>query len=151
MSETPAEQQAAPIQVLTQYVRDLSFENPNAPESLVADGEQPAVQVSVDVTARRVQDNLFEVALAIGVDAKRGGKPMFLCEVTYAGAFVVQGVAEEHLHPFLLIEGPRLLFPFARAIVNEAVRDGGFPPIMLQPIDFAALYRSRQAQPQGQA
>ncbi|HYD29571.1 MAG TPA: protein-export chaperone SecB [Azospirillaceae bacterium] len=130
-----------PINVLGQYVKDLSFENPNAPEVLLPGQPAPKVGVDVNVGAQPVAENVYEVTLVTRVEAKIGEKVAFLVELTYAGLFGLQGLPQEHHRPVLLIEGPRLLFPFARNIIGDVTRDGGFPPLLINPIDFADLYR----------
>jgi preprotein translocase subunit SecB len=137
--------QSPPLVVNAQYVKDLSFENPNAPNSLAL-RQAPQIAVNVDVKARPLAENAFEVLLVIGAEAKHDNQIAFVVELTYGGVFTLSGIAEEHVRPILLIECPRLLFPFARAILAEATRDGGFPPLSLQPIDFAQLYRQQLAQ-----
>jgi preprotein translocase subunit SecB len=127
------------VSILTQYVKDLSFENPNAPASLQAEG-QPQIDVNVGVNARRANDTMFEVELKITATAKNGDMTSFVVDVLYAGLFGLQNVPEDALEPFLIIEAPRILFPFARRIIADSVRDGGFPPLMLDPIDFHTLY-----------
>lgn len=141
-----------PLVVHAQYIKDFSFENPNAPGSLQPTGKQPDVEVGVDVQARRLRedDPVFEVLLTIRAQTKNDDQQLFLLELTYGGVFSLRGAPEDHLHPMVMIECPRLLFPYARAIVSEATRDGGYPPLMLQPIDFVELYRRRLAQ-QGDA
>jgi preprotein translocase subunit SecB len=134
-----------PLIINMQYVKDLSFENPNAPQSLVPSAGSPAVEIAVDVAVTPLDDQVFEVVLSMTSTAKHGDKPAFLIEIAYAGVFSVNGVPEEHLRPILLIEAPRLLFPFARAIVANVTREGGFPPLMIQPIDFVELYRRQIA------
>jgi len=138
-----------------QYVKDLSFENPRAPQVFTSNQTAPQVQVNVDVGARQVGDNVYEITLVLNAEAKSGEDTVFVVELTYAGLFTVPQLPQEQLRPLLLIECPRLLFPFARAIVAEATRDGGFPPLMINPIDFAALYRRQleaaAAQPAGTA
>jgi preprotein translocase subunit SecB len=149
---------AAPTQPLllnVQYTRDLSFEVPGAPEIFINLKEQPRVDLSLDVQARPVQggSNVYEVCLQIRADAKAGDTPCFIAELAYCGVFTVN-VPQEHLEPVLLVECPRLLFPFARNILAEVTRDGGFPPVMLSPIDFFALWQSRRpaaGQPAGNA
>jgi len=136
--------QAMPVTINTQYVKDLSFENPNAPQSLVATG-QPNIDVNVNVQARGLGPNVYEVVLSITCTAKHEGTTAFIVEVAYAGVFTLNGVPQEHTHPLLLIECPRLLFPFARALVANATRDGGFLPLLIQPIDFLDLYRRQAA------
>ncbi len=138
-----AEQGQPAIAVNVQFVKDLSFENPNAPQSLIQQ-TAPSVDVRVDVGARQLGPNVFEVQLTLNATAKHEDNVAFIVELTYGGVFTVN-VPQEHLSPVLLIECPRLLFPFARAIVADAVRDGGFPPLMIQPIDFVDLFRRRAA------
>lgn len=130
-----------PINVLAQYVKDLSFENPNAPQSLMPNQPAPQVGINVDVQAQGVAENLFEVVLNLRAEARSGENTVFLVELSYGGLIALQGIPQEHQRPVLLIEGPRLLFPFARAILADATRDGGFPPLMINPIDFADLFR----------
>ncbi|MDE0942497.1 MAG: protein-export chaperone SecB [Alphaproteobacteria bacterium] len=128
------------VQVHAQYVKDLSFENPEAPHSLSNQSTPPKIEVSVDVGARGLSASQFEVELRITAHAERGDKKAFVVEVQYAGVFTLHNVDENNLKQVCLIECPRLLFPFARRIVADATRDGGFPPLLLEPIDFAALY-----------
>ncbi|MBI3516609.1 MAG: protein-export chaperone SecB [Proteobacteria bacterium] len=141
-------QQQAAISVNTQYVKDLSFENPNAPQSLVPQSSQPNIDVNVNVQARGLGPNVYEVVLSITCTAKHETMTAFIVEVAYAGVFTLTGVPAQDVHPILLIECPRLLFPFARALVANATREGGFLPLLIQPIDFLDLYR-RQAAAQG--
>ncbi len=138
------------VAILTQYVKDLSFENPNAPASLQTEG-QPQIEVNVGVNARRANDSMFEVELKISATATSGEITSFMVELLYAGLFGLTNVPEEAIEPFLIIEAPRILFPFARRIIADATRDGGFPPLMLDPIDFQALYmQQRGLGPDGQ-
>jgi preprotein translocase subunit SecB len=138
------------LMILAQYVRDLSFENPNAPNSLAPPQNpaeaQPNVQVNVDVGARQLGDINYEVTLTITAKASRGNDTLFMVELAYCGLFGLANVPREHVQPLLLVECPRLLFPFARAIVADATRDGGFPPLMINPIDFAQMAMRNQAQ-----
>ncbi|MEI6558526.1 MAG: protein-export chaperone SecB [Rhodospirillaceae bacterium] len=136
---------ALPISVLAQYLKDLSFENPRAPQSLMAGQPAPDVAVHIDIKTGTPADGVHEVALTLRVEAKAGQDVVFLVEVTYAGLFQLTGVPPEHHGPILVIEGPRLLFPFARNIIAEAIRAGGFPQLLINPIDFAELYRRQQA------
>lgn len=151
MSDMPAGAAAAErptnltFAINMQYVKDLSFENPRAPQVFASNAQAPQVQVNVDVGARQVAENVYEITLVLNAEAKGGEDTVFVVELTYAGLFTVPALPQEQLRPLLLIECPRLLFPFARAIVADATRDGGFPPLMINPIDFAALYR-RQAE-----
>ncbi len=138
------------IRVLAQYIRDLSFENPRAPESLRSSGEQPAIEIGVELNAKGRPDSLFEVELKLIVDAKRGGEQSFAIELVYGGLFELAGIPPEELEPVLMIEAPRFLFPFARRIIADLSTDGGFPPFMLEPIDFAGIYQSRRAQGEGE-
>jgi len=133
------------VSILTQYVKDLSFENPNAPGSLQSP-EQPRIEINVGVNAKRGGDNVYEVELKITARATAGDTLAFAIDLVYAGLFGLTNVPEEALEPFLIIEAPRIIFPFARRIIADSVRDGGFPPLMLDPIDFAALYMAQQGQ-----
>lgn len=145
----PPEQAESPrLMIQTQFIKDLSFENPRAPLSLEQSQQRPEIAVRVDVRAEPMKDNRFEVVVQLNVDAKAGGEPVFVLELTYAGVFQLLNIPQDSLQPLLLVECPRLLFPFARRIVADATRDGGFPPLMIDPIDFVALYRRRQEQAQ---
>ena len=146
MTDQPDQQALPPLLVSAQYVKDLSFEVPGAPAIFSElNNNSPDISVQVDLTVQPLQENLFEVTLKIGVNATVQGKVGFIVDLTYAGIFVIN-VPEEHRQPILLIECPRLLFPFARNIIADVTRDGSFPPLLLQPIDFVALYRSRLEQ-----
>lgn len=134
------------IHVLGQYIKDLSFENPNAPRSLRPSDKAPKLDVNVNVNARPQSEAEFEIELKLDAKAVRGDETLFIAEVSYAGLFQIRNVTQEHMHPLLLIECPRLLFPFARQILADATRQGGFPPLMIDPVDFAALYRQRMAE-----
>jgi preprotein translocase subunit SecB len=139
---TPPEAAPPPqLNVLAQYTKDLSFENPNAPASLAPQQQQPAINIQINVNASNVAENDYEVALSVEGKAEHAGKLMFSFELVYAGVFRIVNVPKENLHPLVMIECPRLLFPFAREIIATAVRDGGFPPLMLDPVDFVGLYR----------
>ncbi|WP_421698995.1 protein-export chaperone SecB [Ancylobacter sp.] len=145
MAETDNAQMPT-LQVLTQYTKDLSFENPGAPESLVVKG-QPQIGIQINVGAKPLRDGAeYEVELKVEAKAELNGKTLFALELVYAGIFRAQNVAQETIHPFVLIECPRMLFPFARQIVADTVRNGGFPPLMIDPVDFVTLYRQRMAQ-----
>jgi preprotein translocase subunit SecB len=146
-----AEPAAAPnqqpgIHVLGQYIKDLSFENPGAPRSLRPSDKAPQLDINVNVNAKPQSQSDFEVELKLEGKATRGNETLFIVEVNYAGLFQIRNVPQEHVHPLLLIECPRLLFPFARQVVADATRQGGFPPLMIDPVDFAALYRQRMAE-----
>lgn len=134
---------ARQILINAQYVKDLSFENPAAPQNLVGKGESPKIDVSVDVQIKNIQENVFEVTLVVGANAKVGDKPLFVVELSYAGVFTVN-VPDAEKEPVLMIYCPGMLFPFARRIVADATRDGGFPPLMLDPIDFASLFQQHK-------
>ena len=141
----PAEAPAPQLGVLAQYVKDFSFENPNAPQSLMP-GQQPQIGIQINVDARPLADSDVEVSLRLEGKAEHQGNIMFAFELTFAGVFRIQNVPQESLNAIVLIECPRLLFPFAREIVANAVRNGGFPPLLLDPFDFVALYRQRMEQ-----
>lgn len=144
----PAPTEAPSINVLAQYVKDFSFENPNAPNSLQPREQGPALNINVNVGARPLSNTEFEVDLTLDARAAHGSEVVFAVDIVYSGLFRVTNVPEEHLHPFVLIECPRLLFPFARQIIADATRNGGFPPLMIDPIDFVALYQQNMAQAQ---
>ncbi len=141
----PAAPASAPqIGIQSQYVKDLSFENPGAPGSLVATAEPPDIQVNVEVQARPLQNEAYEVSLHITASGKNGQTTLFVLDLTYGAVCRIVGVPKESLQPVLLVECPRMLFPFARRVLSDATRDGGFPPLMLNPIDFLSLYRQQQ-------
>jgi preprotein translocase subunit SecB len=133
------------IGVLAQYVKDLSFENPNAPRSMAPTGQAPSINIQVNVDATPMSGTDFEVNLRLEGKAETQGTVLFSFELVFAGVFRIQNVPAESMQPLVLIECPRLLFPFAREIVATAVRNGGFPPLLLDPIDFVGLYRQRLA------
>jgi preprotein translocase subunit SecB len=146
----PSDAPAAPgIRILAQYIRDLSFENPRAPESLRATTSQPQIELGVELNAGARDGGLFEVELKLSASAKREAEPVFQIELVYAGLFQIVGVEGDELEQVLLIEAPRYLFPFARRLIADLSADGGFPPLMLEPIDFAAIYMARRAQSEG--
>ena len=127
--------------VHAQYVKDFSFENPNAPKVLIENLGQPDVEINVSVAAKIIGDNRYEVLLNLGAKAVSDETPMFLVDLTYAGLVSPQGVTGDDINPLIMIEAPRLLFPFARALISDAVRDGGFMPLNIQPVDFVAVYQ----------
>lgn len=138
------------IGLISQYVKDLSFENPNAP-AVYQWQAAPQIDVQFNIGADGVGENLFEVTLKIDVTSKADEGTAFVIELKYAGLFGVRNVPEDQLQPFFLAEAPRILFPFARRVVADAVRDGGFPPLLLEPIDFHGLFlQQAQAQTEGQ-
>src|SRR5215813_13818054 len=122
-----------------QYVKDLSFENPRAPQSLIQPKSQPEVAIDVDVKARNLGPELYEVTLTMSAEAKAEGEAVFIVELTYGGVVTVKNATPEILPTIILIETPRLLFPFARSVLANATRDGGFPPLLVNPIDFVEL------------
>jgi len=138
------------LNALAQYCKDFSFENPNAPRSLQQQSEGPQINLQVNVNAKQLADADFEVDLTLEGSAKVGNDVLFAFELTYSGVFRVQNIPQDQLHPVVMIECPRLLFPFARQMVADAVRNGGFPPLYIDPIDFVALYRQRAAEMQNQ-
>lgn len=151
-AEAPQQPQVQ-MNVLGQFIRDMSFENVMAQKG--AGGEvQPDVNVQVNLDAKkRAAENQFEVMTKLTVESKNkeGGEVLFVLEIEYVGVFNIQGVPEEQLHPFLLIECPRMTFPFLRRIVSDVTRDGGFPPLNLDNIDFVAIYRNELARRQSEA
>lgn len=148
----PQPGQQPTFKILGQYLKDFSFENPNAPLSLAAQSKQPDINISVNVNARNLGPNDFEVELHLEAKATSEGKTMFAADLLYAGMFKLENFPANLLHPAVLIECPRMLFPFARQILADATRNGGFPPLMLDPIDFGSMYQKRiQAQSTGQA
>ncbi len=144
------------INVISQYIKDLSFENPNAPESMRGTGPHPTIKVEFNVSAKPVAEGDIEVELKIEARAQQEERLLFNIDLAYAGIFRVRNVQQEVLQPIILIECPRLLFPFARQIVSDVTQTGGFPPLLIDPVDFARLYQERfmpgpqqgQAQPQ---
>jgi preprotein translocase subunit SecB len=150
------EAQAKPnFNVITQYIKDFSFENPNAPKSLMQPQQKPQITIQVNVNQNQLSSTDFEVALKVEGKAELTGSVLFAFDLNYAGMFRLTNIPQENVGPLLMIECPRLLFPFARGLIASAISNGGFPPLMLQPIDFVALYQRRladmQAQPSAQA
>jgi preprotein translocase subunit SecB len=141
---------APQVGVIAQYVKDLSFESPNAP-AVYQWQTQPQMDVQVNIGAAPVGTDVHEVQLKIDVTAKAEQGTAFRIELLYAGLFALRNIPNEQLQPFLLAEGPRLLFPFARQIIADTVTHGGFPPLLLDPIDFGGLYMQRAAQAQAEA
>lgn len=132
--------------VNAQYVKDLSFENPNAPSSLMQQSGAPNIEVGIDTSAVQLEGSTFEVTLTVRAEGTSEDTNLFIVEAAYAGIFTLGEVPEEYVAPLLYVEAPRQLFPFARAIVAECVRDGGFPPLLIHPVDFMALFQQRAAQ-----
>ena len=139
------------LNILAQYVKDFSFENPGAPRSLQARDKAPAINISVNVNANPLAESDFDVILSLNAEAKDGDKVLFNAELAYGGVFRITGFPQEHMLPVLFIECPRLLFPFARQIIADATRNGGFPPLMIDPIDFAQMFQQRMAEEQAKA
>jgi preprotein translocase subunit SecB len=149
----PAAAQLPKMQILGQFVRDLSFENAAVQNAVVAQG-QPDIQVQVALDARkRTTENQYDVIMKLKIDSRTKDdtpKSIFLIELEYGGVFLIENIAEAQLHPFLMIECPRMLFPFARRIISDVTRDGGYPPLNLDQIDFVSLYRQQLAARQAQ-
>lgn len=154
------EAKAPSIHVIVQYIKDFSFENPRAPESLRAAQESPTINININVNANPVKaaksgdpepKDTFEVELKIEASAERGSEKMFFIELAYSGVFRLENIAQENIAPVILVECPRMLFPFARQIIAEATRNGGFPPLLIDPVDFAALFQQRIEMEKNQA
>ncbi|MCB5202179.1 protein-export chaperone SecB [Neorhizobium sp. T786] len=150
-NENESGAQSPSLNILAQYTKDLSFENPGAPRSLQSRDKAPAININVNVNANPLSETDFDVVLTLNVDAKDGDKVVFAAELVYGGVFRVTGFPQEHMLPVLFIECPRLLFPFARQIVADVTRNGGFPPLMIDPIDFAQMFTQRMAQEKAKA
>ena len=144
---TPAANLPPQLNVVGQYIKDLSFENPNAPQSLTPSAS-PQIAIQINVDAKPLSDTDIEVSLQIEGKAEMTGTPMFRFDLNYAGVFRIQNVPQESMNMIVLIECPRLLFPFAREIIATVVRNGGFPPLLLDPVDFAGLYRQKMSEVQ---
>lgn len=146
----PESQQQPKFSIQAQYVKDLSFENPRAPQGLQGQ-TRPEIQIQVDVRPQPIDEGRHEIVLQLNVSAKAGDETVFIVELTYGGVFALANIPKESLQPLLMIECPRLLFPFARRIIADTTRDGGLPPLMIDPIDFVALYRRKVKQIQDAA
>jgi preprotein translocase subunit SecB len=138
-------QQAPQLNVLAQYVKDFSFENPNAPRSLQPSQTQPAINIQINVNAAPIQSD-YEVELKIEGTAEIGSTMLFAFDLVYGGVFRIQNIPQDQIHPVLMIECPRLLFPFAREIIATGVRNGGFPPLYIDPVDFVGMYRQKMTE-----
>lgn len=147
-SRAPAEAQ---LSVLAQYIKDLSFENPGAPQTLQGPGQNPQLKVSVNVNAGARAEDAYEVALNLEVHAKSDAGIIYNVELVYGGLFRLRNVPQHLLQPVLFVDCPTLLFPFMRRVLADVIRDGGFPPLMLDPIDFARLYAQNLARNKGEA
>ncbi len=138
-----------PVMVHAQYLKDASFENPGAPHSLKGGQEQPKMDVNITLDAKSLEDPqvkaLYEVSIRLSARAFRGEQTIYISEVLYSAAVSMPNVAEEHRHPLLLVEIPKLIFPFARKVLADMIQEGGYPPLLLGPVDFAAMYMERFA------
>ncbi|AXV16891.1 protein-export chaperone SecB [Neorhizobium sp. SOG26] len=151
MADEQTQAVAPSINILAQYTKDLSFENPGAPRSLQSRDKAPSININVNVNANPLSDTDFDVVLTLEAKATEGEKIVFAAELVYGGVFRIAGFPQEHMLPVLFIECPRLLFPFARQIVADVTRNGGFPPLMIDPIDFAQMFTQRMAEEQARA
>jgi len=142
----PSAEQLPQLNVVAQYIKDFSFENPNAPQSLAPKQEPPQINIQINVNATPLSDTDIEVVLDLQGKAENAGLLLFNFELQFGGVFRIRNVPQESLNAIVLIECPRLLFPFAREIVATAVRNGGFPPLLLDPVDFVGLYRQKMEQ-----
>jgi preprotein translocase subunit SecB len=156
-NEANTQNQGAPkgpsVQINAQYVKDLSFENPNAPAVLINQQEKPQVEINVDLQANALnaEQKQFEISLTLTAKATNGKGTAFLVELTYGGVFTLHNVQDKDIEPTLLVYCPTMLFPYARRVISDATRDGGFPPLMLDPIDFGTLYMARKQQQANEA
>lgn len=148
MSENGKAEASAPIpiqaKVLNQYIKDMSFENPNIRKLMTGPGDPPSLKVEVNVAAERLDENVYESAIQLKATAENNIGTVYVMETVYAGLFRIEKVPEQALEPFLLISAPMTLFPFLRRLVADVTREGGYPPLLLDPIDFAGLYFRRQ-------
>ncbi|MFC0219446.1 preprotein translocase subunit SecB [Pseudochelatococcus lubricantis] len=148
---TNSETTAGPVvSALAQYIKDFSFENPNAPRSLAPQEKSPEISIQVNVGGNQIGEEDYVVDLTLEGKATIDNEVLFAFELVYGGVFRLRNIAAEHVHPTVMIEFPRLLFPFARQIIADAVRNGGFPPLFIDPIDFSALYRQKIAELQAE-
>lgn len=143
--------QVPQLNVLTQYIKDLSFESPGAPQSLQGREQAPQININVNVNANPLTETEYDVTLMLNAKAETGNDVLFNIELLYGGVFHVEGFPQEHMLPILFIECPRLLFPFARQIIADSSRNGGFPPLMLDPIDFGQMFQQKMAEEQAKA
>jgi preprotein translocase subunit SecB len=145
--DTP-EGNAPMFTVVVQYTKDFSFENPNAPQSLMQQQAQPQIGIQINVNPRQLSGTDYEVELKLDGKAEHGGNILFAFDLNYAGVFRLTNIPQENLGPLLMIECPRLLFPYAREIISNAIANGGFPPLLLNPVDFVGLYQQKMAEMQ---
>ncbi len=134
------------VRILSQYIKDVSFENPNVGKELVKPGESPNIRVEVNVNAQRLAENTFESAITMKADCQGSGGLLYELEIVYGSAFHIENLPEQQLEPFLLVNCPSLIFPFLRRLVADITREGGFPPLLLDPLDFASLYMQRRTE-----
>lgn len=146
--EAVAPERPQPIQakIVSQYIKDLSFENPNFRKLITSPGDQPNLTVEVNVGAQRIENDLYESAIEFKATAANNLGTIYVLETVYAGLLKIESIPEQALEPFLLISGPTMIFPFLRRLVADITREGGFPPLLLDPIDFGSLYERRQQQ-----
>lgn len=137
--------QAPQFGIVGQYIKDLSFENPNAPASLLAGAQQPSSNVNINVQVKKQADDLYAVELGLNVKTEREGTVVYALELVYGGLFRTKNIPENQLSALLMVEGPRLIFPFARQVLATTIQNGGFSPLMLEPVDFLALFRRNLA------
>jgi len=150
-AQAPTASNQPQMNILAQYIKDFSFENPNAPRSLAPSQVSPSINIQVSVNANPMSDTEVEVVLKIEGKAEVQNTVLFSFELLYAGLFRIQNVPQENLHPLIMIECPRLLFPYAREIISVTVSNGGFPPLLLDPVDFVGLYRANMEKAQAGA
>jgi preprotein translocase subunit SecB len=150
-AENPERQTQIQAKIVNQYIKDLSFENPNIRKLITSPGEQPNLKVEVNVGAQRIENDLFETSIELKASATNNLGTIYILEAVYAGLMKIESIPEEALEPFLLISGPTMIFPFLRRLVADVTREGGFPPLLLDPIDFGGLYVRRQQQEHAQA
>lgn len=141
----PAAEKPPSFVIKGQYVKDISFESPNAPQSLMANNYAPKIEVNVELKAQKLQENIYETTLHITARASNEANALFLADLSYAGIFEISNIPPEHVEPLIMIDCPFVLFPFARRVISDLTRDGGFPPLMLDPIDFHSLYMQNKA------
>ena len=139
-------QQQIQAKIVSQYIKDLSFENPNFRKLITSPGDQPNLKVEVNVGAQRIENDLYESAIEFKATATNNLGTIYVLETVYAGLLKIESIPEQALEPFLLISGPTMIFPFLRRLVADITREGGFPPLLLDPIDFGGLYVHRQQQ-----
>jgi preprotein translocase subunit SecB len=144
----PAPNPQPQLSVVAQYIKDFSFENPNAPHSLTPGTTPPQIAIQINVNAKPLSENDVEVTLKLDGNAENAGNLLFRFELDFAGVFRIHNVPQESLNAVVLIECPRLLFPFAREVIANTVRNGGFPPLLLDPVDFVGLYRQKMGEMQ---